>query len=235
MWGPTGHLGSLPGPWSSDILADWIFFALTKFPLEKKEVHRFSSLVAHRVFKEIEILLVLLLKSKFSEQFQSALLGAPLVPPTKDSGRALMVSHLKGGNSSQKIYSHCSCAKAAMSPGLSLSPFCKQLFHMGKKREQRQILLSARNLSNTFGPQSLRQLGVCWRKRKIKYRAGQGRTKLTWLKANPNFSCCKFGGRHAVPSFLPHHSHTQNNLKLVVKKINCRESPWRALAANCSH
>lgn len=79
------------------------------------------------------------------------------------------------------------------------------------------------------------QLSVCWRKRTTKYRAGQGRTKLTWLKANQNFSCCKFGGRNAVPSFLPHHSHTQNNLKLVVKKINCRESPWRALAANCSH
>lgn len=78
------------------------------------------------------------------------------------------------------------------------------------------------------------QLGVCWRKAATKHRAGQGRAKLTRRKANLNFSCCKFGGRNAVPSFLPRHSHTQNNLKLVVKKINCRERPWRALAANCS-
>lgn len=138
------------------------------------------------MLKEIEILLVLLLKSKFSEQFQSALLGAPLVPPTKDSGRAPMVSHLEEeGNSSQKIYSHCSCAKAAMSPGLSLSPFCEQLFHMGKKREQRQILLSARNLSNTFGPSVTEAAGCLLKeeKNKTQSRTRKDRTYLAKSKS----------------------------------------------------
>lgn len=105
------------------------------------------------MLKKIDVLLVLLLKSKLFEEFQSAFLGITLVPPTMDSGRATMVSHLEEeGKSSQKIYSHCSSGKAGMRPGLSLSPFCEHLFHTGKKREQRQIIISARNVSNTFPP-----------------------------------------------------------------------------------
>lgn len=76
------HLGSLPGlplaPAMWFRYSGWLansssFLALTKFPLGKKEVGRFNSFVAHQVLKKIEVLLVLLLKSKLFEEFQGAL------------------------------------------------------------------------------------------------------------------------------------------------------------------
>lgn len=39
-----------------------------------------------------------------------------------------------------------------MNPALSLSHFCERLFHTGKKREQREITVSARNVSEAFTP-----------------------------------------------------------------------------------
>lgn len=56
----------------------------------------FNSLAAHQVLNKMDILLGLLLKPRMFEQFQSAPLGAPVVPCTKDPGRAPMVSHLAG-------------------------------------------------------------------------------------------------------------------------------------------
>lgn len=113
----------------------------------------FNSLVAHQVLSKMDMLLGSLLSPSLFEQFHSALLGAPVVPPTKDPGRVLMVFQLEGGeNSSHQRYSQCSCAKAGINPVLSLSHFCEQLFHAGKKREQREITISARNASNAFTP-----------------------------------------------------------------------------------
>lgn len=141
----------------------------------------------------------------------------------------------KKGTHLKKYIPTAAVQKQPWAQGCPCHPSVSSYFTWGKRGSRGKLSFQQEICLILLVLQSLRQLGVCWRKRKIKYRAGQGRTKLTWLKADPNFSCCKFGGRHAVPSFLPHHSHTQNNLKLVVKKINCRESPWRALAANCSH
>ena len=113
----------------------------------------FNSLVAHQVLNKMDILLGLLLKPRLFEQFQSAPLRAPVVPPTMDPGRAPVVSHLEGGeNSSHQRYSQCGCAKAGMNPVLFQSHFCEHLFHTGKQREQREITISARNVSNAFIP-----------------------------------------------------------------------------------
>lgn len=88
-------------------------------------------MVAHQVLKEIEILLVLLLKSKLSEQFQSALLGTPLVPPTKDSART---PHLEEeGNSSQKYIPTAAMQKETWAEGCPCHPSVSSYFTQGKR------------------------------------------------------------------------------------------------------
>lgn len=215
LWGPPGHLGSLPGPCGSDILPDWLIhhsFCPDEIPIrKKKEASKFNSLVALQVLKKMEILLVLLLKPKLLEQFQNALLGAPLVPPMKDLGRAPMVSYLEEeGNSSQKIYSHCSCAKADVSPGLSLSPFCEQLFHTGKKREQRQITISARNVSNTFPPWVTEAASWVFAEGREKQNTEQdqeGQNLLGWKQIQTFHVVNLEEGTQSPPSFPTTHTH----------------------------
>lgn len=209
-----------------------VIFPLTKFPTGKRgQVQRglrcsFCSLA-----------LQVLLKTSFLffQHFHRAPVAVPVVPAHRGLGRAPpMVFHLQGEeNSPHQRCSQYVCEKPGMSTLLPCHISVSSYFTQRRKRERREITVSARNVSNTSN-QWVTKAG-CLLKEGSNKMQSRTRKDKTWLKANLNVSCCKFGGRNAVPSLLPYHSHTQNNLKLVVKKINCRESPWRALAASISH
>lgn len=55
----------------------------------------FDSLAAHQMFNKMGVLQGLLLKPRLFEQFECSL-GAPVVPPMKDLGKAPILSHLQG-------------------------------------------------------------------------------------------------------------------------------------------
>lgn len=60
----------------------------------------FNSVAAHQALNKMGVLLGLLLKPRLFEPFQSAPLGAPVVPPAENPVRAPMVSHLAGAENS---------------------------------------------------------------------------------------------------------------------------------------